>query len=51
VLSRSGVRGQPTDAAIEAPSDVILHDCSAKFGATGGFASVVDFFDLRVLTR
>jgi len=37
---------------IEAPSEVILHGCSAEFGAAAGdFASVLDFFDLRVLTR
>jgi hypothetical protein len=44
------VNGQ-TIAPIEALSEVIVHDGSAKFGAAAGdFASVVDFFDLRVLT-
>jgi hypothetical protein len=39
-------------AAIEALSEVVLHGCSAKSGAAAGdFAPVVDFFDLRVLTR
>jgi hypothetical protein len=50
VLSRSGVR--VNRQTIEALSEVILHGCSATFGAAAGdFASVVDFFDLRVLTR